>query len=164
MACSIALAKDFPPDPPAAFVDFSKYQYYAHNETVREKYIGRIEKDIGHHGVNSTSRDGKLGPILVLVYFARSNHYDGMLTYAAANDLLLKFIRAGTFSKHLYQYWDLHPDQASQGVWEMSQDNMVCRVEITPQNAVTVAFYTNGDFGAAMDLTRFALPLPPSHR
>lgn len=88
------------------------------------------------------------------------HHKPWMQGYLEVNEDLLAFVRRGSFSKHLYQFGDLRPDQARQSVWEMAWEGRVVRVEITPNNAITAAYYSMGDYMTAMDANRASLPFP----
>ncbi len=153
-------ARDEKPNPKAAIENFIKYQQFAKNRLVAGKYLARIEKAVGRSSIYSQARSGKVGPVLVFVYFSGAHYKTWMPGYLETNEKLLNFVRQEAFSKHLYQFGDLRPDQARQSVWQLAWQDRVVRVEITPNNAVTVAFYSQGDFMAAMDTNRAALPLP----
>jgi hypothetical protein len=149
------------PSATEALAEFKRYQ------SVGGKLADRLETRIRQHletrVLFSAGSVESADPLLVYLLFSRTRNTPQSRSYGECAADAMKFVKSAGFERKLYQMNDLHPDQARQSTYQFSSDGVTVRVELVPDNAIIIAFFSDRDFRHALHETRRTL-IPPNRR
>lgn len=151
------LAANETPRPDKALEEFQAYQRFVGNLTSAQKHRSKIEKALRISPIMTKSEPGRSAPMLTFVLFSRTHFQSSHASYSEVRREIDRLIASADFESHLYQLNDLHPDQARQSIWQLSRYGVSMRVEVVPNNAITITLFSSADFRSALHATRRAL-------
>lgn len=149
------------PSATKALAEFKRYQ--SANGKLADRYEERIRQYLNTRVLLSTGSLESSDPLLVYLLFSRTHITPQGRSYAECAVDVKRFVESAEFARKLYQMNDLHPDQSRQSTYQFSLDDVTVRVELVPDNAITIAFFSNRDFRHALHQTRRTL-IPPNRR
>jgi hypothetical protein len=162
LSLSTSWAADDKPEPYEALKAFQAYQKHARNPSVSGRYLSKIKKAVALSPAIMHGEDGKHAPILVFVIYSRTHFKAFHNSYGKVRQKVEELIASEDFEPHHYQLNDLHPNQARRSIWQLSGDGVAMRVEVTPNNAITIAFFSCEDFRSGLHAARHAI-IPPRY-
>lgn len=163
LSLATSWAADNKPDPYDALAAFKAYQKHANNPSVSERHLAKIERALRIDPVIVHGENGKNAPVLAFVAFCRTHFKDFHKPYSVVRQQVTELVGSADFEVHLYQLNDLHSDQGRRSIWQLSRDGVTMRVEVVPNNAIVVAFFSTDDFRSGLHALRRAL-IPPLRR
>ncbi|MBN8710306.1 MAG: hypothetical protein BGO12_21450 [Verrucomicrobia bacterium 61-8] len=150
------------PSATKALAEFKRYQS-AGGSKLADRYETRIRQYLDTRVLLSTGSLESSDPLLVYLLFSRTHKTPQGRSYAECAADAKRFVESAGFERKLYQMNDLHPDQGRQSTYQFSLDDVTVRVELVPDNAITIVFFSNRDFRHALHQTRRTL-IPPNRQ
>lgn len=160
LCVSTAWAAEEKPMPYEALKAFKSYQDQIQNSSAAKRYLSRIKKALGIEPVIVQGEDGKHAPVLAFVASSRTHFKSFHKPYTEVRREIDRLLTTADFESHLYQLNDLHPNQARQAIWQLGRDGVSMRIEVVPDNSITIAFFSDDDFRSGVHAARRTL-IPP---
>jgi hypothetical protein len=146
-------AKDRNPDATEVLRAFERFHRKSSaSDYDRDRMRKTITSNIGLHPLKAQISER----LIVMTFYQRTAPFQ-VRNYEQCYERVAEFVASGNFRRTIYQFSDLHANQARQSIWEMTDGKLVMRIVATPANDLVLALFSTEDRTIALRAIRYTL-------
>jgi len=147
------LAKNRSPDAAEVLRAFERFHRKSSaSDYDRDRMRRTITSNIGLHSTKEQVSER----LIVMIFYQRTARFR-FKSYEQCYERIAEFVASGSFQRTIYQFSDLHANQARQSIWEMTDGKLVMRIVATPSNDLVLTLFSTEDRALALRAIRYML-------